>query len=910
MRYSLRLALLLAAMLIVAACGGGGVPTLDTGDDTQTSENTGGTDAQSGAADGVVTITFGVQGFQRDQYEPLVEQFNAEHSEVRVQIVVLDDLLRSGVDFDPDQMLRQVVSAADTAVPFFITPSAIERGYLQDLQPLMDADPNFDEDDFYPAVLDAYRIDGGTYALPRLVRVSLLNYNQNLWQGANLPAPDADWGWSDMIAAAEELAQTRGDEVEVYGLMELGGIATLLGELEAAGVDIFSTPAEELRLDDPAFVEALEHTVSLVEAGAVYVPISESGVSSFNSNEMQELVQNERVGMWTSNMLPNAGDIELDFELGVAPLPDSPIFSFGNFEGFVMSSGTEHPEEAWRWIEFLSRQPANEGAGAEVLGIGAQVPARISVTEESGYWERIDDDMEAAVKATLERPTRPVPESLFDNVSPFSALNNALEAVLTDEATPQQALVEAQASFDEQLAEMQLTPEPTPDTAPIVVATPVAEQAPEGATAITYYSPNMGNGSDMRELLQEFQAEHPDIFVELTDSLDDSVRESTATEFAALAATNDCFTWWGRPAPEDEASLLDLQPLLDADPTLTDDDYPAALLGLLQHDGALYGLPLTVNLPTLDYNLTAFEAAGIDVPTADWTTDDLLLAAQQLDNGAQGANRQYGFVSVGSMTNDLDYVLRQFDAQPVQGSDDAPELHFTDPAVIQGAQYYVDLLQNYSPHERLIGYQQQASFDSEPFQLLQEGRIGMWFGFGSFFGPAGPQEFEMGVAPPPLSGSTVSADTFQLITQYISAETEHAEACWDWITFLSEQPALMQGNAYPVRISVAESPEYIDQAQPGATEVYAAYREHFAAAPDGGEQQPLFGSMQSVDPFWFYRAVDRAMQGEDLERELQAAEDLTQQFIECMQVEEDSVTCTTSVDPDYNGFSAPPQSAE
>jgi multiple sugar transport system substrate-binding protein len=613
--------------------------------------------------------------------------------------------------------------------------------------------------------------------------------------------------------------------------------------------------------------------------------------------------------MWTSGIMQDIDEADLGFELGAAPLPDSPIFSFGNVEGYVMSSGTEHPEEAWRWLDFLSRQPLAEGPGMAMMG--NQVPARISVAEESGYWEEMDDEQAAAIRATLERPTQPVPESLFSGVSPFVALNEALAAVLTDEATPQQALIEAQAEFDEQLAEIQLTPEPTPDTAPIVVATPVAEQVPEGATAITYYSPNMGDGSDMRELVEEFQAEHPEIYVELTDSLDDSVRESIETEFANLAATTDCFTWWGRPSPDDSASLLDLQPLLDADADFTDDDYPAAILGLLQNEGALYGLPLTVNLPTLNYNLTAFEAAGLEPPTADWTTDDFLLAVEQLDNDAQGANRQYGFVTVGSMTNDLEYFLRQFDAQPVQGPDDAPELHFTDPAVLEGVQYYVDLLQNYSPHERLIGYQQQSSFDSEPFQLLQEGRIGLWFGFGfSFFGPAGPEGFEMGVAPPPLSGSPVSADNFQVITQYISAETEHAEACWDWITFLSEQPALMQGNAFPVRISVAESSAYLDQAQPGADEVYAAYREHFAEAPDGGDEQPLFGSLQYVDPFWFYQAVDRAVQGEDLERELQAAEDLTRQYVECMQVEEDGATCATSVDPDYSGFNAPPQSAE
>jgi hypothetical protein len=47
--------------------------------------------------------------------------------------------------------------------------------------------------------------------------------------------------------------------------------------------------------------------------------------------------------------------------------------------------------------------------------------------------------------------------------------------VLSNEATPQQALNEAQATLDEQIAEAQQTPEPEGGTGPIVVATPVVE---------------------------------------------------------------------------------------------------------------------------------------------------------------------------------------------------------------------------------------------------------------------------------------------------------------------------------------------------------------------------------------------------------------------------------------------------
>jgi ABC-type glycerol-3-phosphate transport system substrate-binding protein len=267
------------------------------------------------------------------------------------------------------------------------------------------------------------------------------------------------------------------------------------------------------------------------------------------------------------------------------------------------------------------------------------------------------------------------------------------------------------------------------------------------------------------------------------------------------------------------------------------------------------------------------------------------------------------------MTLELEFFLRHFDAQPVQGTPEAPTLHFTDPAVVQGAQYYVDLLQNYSPHERLTGYTQESAFDSEPFQLLQEGRIGMWFGLGFSFGLAENENLQVAIAPPPLEGLTISVDDVQVSGQYIAAQSEHPEACWQWLTFLSGQPSIIypQESVFPARISVATSPEFAEQGPAGVADVYAAYRERFDdVVTDGNTREALslFGSV--VDPYWFYRAVDRALQGEDLERELQAAQEMTQQFVECVQIEEDANTCATTVDPDYKGFSTEdvPQAAE
>jgi hypothetical protein len=50
------------------------------------------------------------------------------------------------------------------------------------------------------------------------------------------------------------------------------------------------------------------------------------------------------------------------------------------------------------------------------------------------------------------------------------------------------------------------------------------------------------------------------------------------------------------------------------------------------------------------------------------------------------------------------------------------------------------------------------------------------------------------------------------------------------------------------------------------------------------------------------RAVDRALQGRDLERELAEAQILTEQFLACVRAGAPGNACATQVDPDYRGW--------
>ena len=62
-----------------------------------------------------------------------------------------------------------------------------------------------------------------------------------------------------------------------------------------------------------------------------------------------------------------------------------------------LSSGTNQPEAAWRFMDFLSRQGVTT-AGLDVNSL----PARRSVAEATGYWDELDEELAETMRYALE----------------------------------------------------------------------------------------------------------------------------------------------------------------------------------------------------------------------------------------------------------------------------------------------------------------------------------------------------------------------------------------------------------------------------------------------------------------------------------------------------------------------------
>lgn len=845
--------------------------------------------ASSSPASSVARVGFGALEFERAAYEPLIKAFNAENPDIQVEFVSLEGIFNAG----PVESLQAMAGAADTLAPPFFPPEAAETGLFADLRPQIEADPSFASDDFFPGAL-AQAADGGIYQIPHSLDVQILSYNTDLWDAAGLAAPQPGWSWDDLLAAAEQLARKSGDEVQVYGFDDSqNGALVLQGLLAEAGVALTPGADGSYRLDTPEVAAILDRLASLIERGAIRSRTSEGGLGVTNPFEERAKGQ---VAMWLGPSFfgavaagPGArpaGPAEPDFVTSSAALPILPAQTLLGRRGYAMSAGANDPDAAWRWLAYLSqRQPEAAGGAVRVFGGGTEMPARASQAEAEGFFETQPADLGAALRASLDTYAS-APEIDFTVRDALSALANAI----AEGTEPGAALAETDGRLQERLAEVAAQRDAPRE--PVAVQLPEPTAAPDGATPLNFSA--LGRDpSELRRLAENFNSSGSGHYVQIQPPRIDSEGMS----LSRMAQNADCFLWPNPPSADERADLMDLAPLLDADASLDQSDYPPALLQPYRDGAALYGLPLGMNLPVLNYNRDMFDELGLSYPDADWGYAELLEAATRLTQ-KDGPNPRYGYVATGSQAADLQAFLEWRGAPLTTGSGASLEPNFSDDAVAAAINEYLELLEAASPHTSLGGYRSDTSFSPEPFALTQNGRAGMWYSYGGFgviiriVEREGAPEPTIAVAPPPAGPNGPSLSGINSEGMYISAQSANPEGCWEWLKFLSTQPGVL-GERFPARSSVANSAEYQAQARPGSAEVYAAYAEALQKPVESGDE---------IELYWLYQAADRALQGADLERELEQAQATTEAYLACLSAGDAPRTCATSVDPGYAGL--------
>lgn len=221
--------------------------------------------------------------------------------------------------------------------------------------------------------------------------------------------------------------------------------------------------------------------------------------------------------------------------------------------------------------------------------------------------------------------------------------------------------------------------------------------------------------------------------------------------------------------------LLPLDSYIEADEDFDLSDYPESLLTPLRYEDQLYALPQEVSPYVIYYNKDMFEAAGLDLPTDDWTIDEFYESAKALTDPD---NNVYGFRYSSGADTFLGWLSRSgvdFDTSgtEVQGLDTQEALNTLE------FLYNMVVVDQVSPNPAALtamGTNADAMFRNQTVAMESSG---LWL-LPQY--KADPLSFNWDVVRMPMDQN--QRTKAGILNWGISADTDIPDATWDLLKFL------------------------------------------------------------------------------------------------------------------------------
>lgn len=831
-------------------------------------------------AEATTVITFAAPASHERLYTPLMAEFQEANSTMAVQFVPLDET--------NSPTAVQIAAMADTAVlPAAVPPEAVH--HFLDLSPLMTDDDSFNAADFWPGILQGCQTTAVQNGLPTRARLSLIAYNQVVFDQAGLAYPEPGWTWDDFQATVQAVSGPD-ESLPRYGYLEGVPIRTLgplLAPLLAGGEP-----------DSDQLAAAAQWYVTLADQGLI-------GGADVSADSLS-LIQEGRVAMWQGDLYTLRNELRnLDFAVGVVPFPtgsDGQATTPVRPSCAAISAGNSQPAAAWAWLDFLSRHPPAD--------FFYGIPARISTTEGEAYWTLLGPETAAAVRLVVEN-------GWYGQRQPgLAEVGQALEATINDGMALSNALATALGTTAATVEHP--TPEATPAASlpPPPTATPEPVVRPPGAASAIYFVDPYSHTSHeaVMALADAFNRENAAVYIEVTD--DTSAFEGgfmdvfAANNYDCFASISSAIVPFGDLVFHE--MLYSLSPFIDAEDAVFGDDFhPDQLEAARFLDGELYGLPVAVTPPVLYYNASYLAEQGLEPPSLTWTMADFWALTE-----AAADDNHYGFLALpGRSGNVLDFIMTEAGVHYFDTSGERPRANFDDPALANLLNELAALAQDNVLYPYDQGGTRSAFGNSRTFNnIIRSGQGVMWpalagtpggLPLGMHYSASGLPQYEIAMAPLPVNTVWLLRDGTSL---FISRQAENPHVCWEWFKFLSSQPAdAFQG--IPARRSVVESDAWEAAVGQAQAEVYRAVLTRMDYSP------VLFPPElpMPLRQWWQDALVAILIEGADAGTVLREIQLKAQATLDCMiaagvdptelQIGSDThdtaVACAYDVDPDF-----------
>jgi multiple sugar transport system substrate-binding protein len=371
--------------------------------------------------------------------------------------------------------------------------------------------------------------------------------------------------------------------------------------------------------------------------------------------------------------------------------------------------------------------------------------------------------------------------------------------------------------------------EPTP-------ATPEAVSTAEiGPASIRW---GVWGGAAQTGLYEEardtFQEQYPQISIEIVSAASFIDFIQKIQTLAAGGQAPDVIMMGGEwfPVYADQEVFQPLDPFIADTPDFQEEDYLAAALDGLRYEGQLWGLPKDVNVNVLFYNKDAFDEAGLDYPSAEWTWDDLLEAAQKLTKRSGGRTERYGFVAPAPFT-----FIWQNGGEVFDRNIDPTSVLIDEPAAVEALKFYFELssVHHVSPTPAELQQTPQIElFAAGRLAILQDLR-------GATVALQEIRDFEWGIAE--LPHQKEQATILNWAGWALSAQSDEPEAAWTFLRWLASPEGVRVfvrgGNSLPGLVALADDPD-LEIEEPFQKSL--EYARPSFASPKWGEMYPVLES--------------------------------------------------------------------
>ena len=364
-----------------------------------------------------------------DLYSILTSEFDEQNEDIVIEWrgLPFDDLVNESLRAFATGQAPDVISIDNPDFALFSS-----RGAMLDITDRVAASDVIDTSVFYEGPLASAMWDGRLYGVPKATNTIALFYNKDLLDAAGVEPPQT---WDELLDAARALNDP---DNNVYGITWSAraneeGTFQFLPWIQMGGGSFD-------KVNTPGAVKALELWKTMLDERLASQDVLSQGqwdsTGTFNAGNAAMAIS----GPWELGRM----SADAQFNWGVTLLPTETeggprSSAMGDFNLGIFAT-SQHPDEAFRLIEYFVSQ------SDRLFPDFSNIPARSDIPLPSTGDAKRDAALEVFQdQLQYAQPRGPHPE--WQKIS--KAIYDAVQAAMTGQATPQDALDQAQATIDE-----------------------------------------------------------------------------------------------------------------------------------------------------------------------------------------------------------------------------------------------------------------------------------------------------------------------------------------------------------------------------------------------------------------------------------------------------------------------------